>query len=85
MRLEPSLGEVAELFLDGVYVKGRHGTLDRFQWVKSPTSDELAQLTHSIARRVGRFVEYQGLIERDAGHDYLTLEAGDKEPAAVSR
>ena len=54
------------LFLDGVYVEGRHGTLVRFQWVNSPTSDELSQLTHAIARRVGRFLERQGLVERDA-------------------
>jgi len=34
--------------------------------VKAPTSAELTQLTHTIARRVGRFLERQGLLERDA-------------------
>ena len=70
------------LFLDGVYVEGRHGTLVRFQWVKSPTSDELSQLTHAIARRVGRFLERQGLVERDAENSYLTGEAVDDESMA---
>ena len=38
----------------------------RFRWVKAPTSAELTQLTHTIAQRVGRFLERQGLLERDA-------------------
>jgi hypothetical protein len=42
--------------------------------VKAPTSAELAQLTHTIAHRVGRFLERQGLLERDAENSYL---AGD--------
>ena len=54
------------LILDGVYIERGYGSLVRFQWVKAPTSDELAQLTHTIARRVGRFLERQGLIERVA-------------------
>ena len=70
------------LFLDGVYVEGGHGTLVRFQWVKSPTSDELSQLTHAIARRVGRFLERQGLVECDAENSYLTGEAVDDESMA---
>jgi hypothetical protein len=70
------------LFLDGVYVEGRHGTLDRFHWVKAPTSYELAQLTHTIARRVGLFLERQGLLESDVEHDYLVLEAGDDDSMA---
>ena len=44
------------LFLDGVYLGGEHGPA-RFRWVKAPTSDELAQLTHTIAQRVGRCLE----------------------------
>ena len=32
------------LFLDGVYVKHKYGSAVRFQWIKSPTNEELARL-----------------------------------------
>ena len=70
------------LFLDGVYVEGMQGSLDRFRWVKAPTSDELARLTHTIARRVGRFLQRQGLIERDAENGHLAGDAVDDESTA---
>ncbi len=41
------------LFLDGVYIEDKYGSAVRFQWIKSPTSDELARLTHTIAKRIG--------------------------------
>ena len=66
------------LFLDGVYVERPDGSL-RFRWVKAPTSAELTRLAHTIAQRVGRFLERQGLLERDAENSYLAgdeLEAG---------
>ncbi len=44
------------LFLDGVYADLPDGST-RFHWVKAPTSAELAQLAHSIANRVGRYLE----------------------------
>ena len=53
------------LFLDGVYVE-RPVVSVRFRWVKAPTSAELTDLAHSIAQRVGRFLERRGLLERDA-------------------
>ena len=65
------------LFLDGVYVDNWQGTW--FRWIKAPTSAELTQLSQTIARRVGRFLERQGLLERDAENSYLVgdaLEAG---------
>ncbi|MDZ8190999.1 transposase, partial [Escherichia coli] len=58
------------LFLDGVYVEQSHGSA-RFRWVKAPTSPELTQLTHTIAHRVGRYLERQGLLERDVENSYL--------------
>ncbi len=61
------------LFLDGVYIDNKHGT-SRFRWVKAPTSDELTQLTHTIARRVARYLERQGLLVRDGESTYLTAE-----------
>ncbi len=58
------------LSLDGVYVEGSGSTV-QFRWVKAPTDDELSQLTHKIARRISRFLERQGLLERDAENSYL--------------
>ena len=46
------------------------------------TSAELAGLTQTLARRIGRFLERQGLLERDAENSYLAgddLEAGPME------
>ena len=48
------------LFLDGVYIDSANRSRARFRWVKAPTSDELTQLTHTIAQRVGRYLERQG-------------------------
>ena len=67
------------LFLDGVYV-GEAGSSARFRWVKAPTSAELTQLTHSIAQRLARYLERQGLLVRDAEHSYLALEGLDEDP-----
>ena len=53
------------LFLDGVYIDRHDGTA-LFRWVSAPTTQELTQLAQTIARRVGRYLERQGLIERDA-------------------
>jgi hypothetical protein len=63
------------LFLDGVYFDSAYGAKQRFRRVKAPTNDELTRLTHSIARRVGRYLEHQGLLERDTAQPYLTSEA----------
>ena len=65
------------LFLDGVYIEPRHGDHPSFRRAKAPTSNELTKLTHTIARRVGRYLERQGLLERDTGNIFLTQEAVD--------
>jgi len=67
------------LFLDGVYV-GEAGSSARFRWVKAPTNAELTQLTHTIAHRLARYLERQGLLERVAEHSYLTLDNADEDP-----
>lgn len=67
------------LFLDGVYVDRLDGSA-RFRWVKAPTSAELTQLAHTIAHRVGRFLERQGLLERDMENSYLASDAVDDDP-----
>jgi hypothetical protein len=67
------------LFLDGVYVDSA-GSSTRFHWVKAPTNVELSQLTHTIAHRVARYLERQGVLARDAEHSYLALEDSDEDP-----
>ena len=66
------------LLLDGVYVDGPAGP--RFRWVKAPSSAELRQLSHTIARRVSRFLERQGLLARDDESAQLTLDTNDDDP-----
>ena len=68
------------LFLDGVYLNGNADTPPRFHWVKAPTSNELTQLTHRMAERVGRLLERQGLLERDTQNSYLASDAVDDDP-----
>ena len=68
------------LFLDGVYVDSPNGAATRFRWVKAPTSDELNQLAHIIAYRTGRYLERQGLLERDVENSYLVGDAIDEGP-----
>ena len=67
------------LFLDGVYVDdARSGA--RFRWVKAPTSAELTRLTHTIAHRVSRFLERQGLLVRDDETAYLSMDTESDDP-----
>ena len=72
-------GAAHMLFLDGVYVDGA-GAAVRFRRVKAPTNDEVTQLTHTIARRIARFLERQGLLERDAENSYLASDAVNEDP-----
>jgi len=65
------------LFLDGVYAGGSNQHPMWFRQVKAPNRAELTRLTHTIAQRVGRYLERQGLLERDTGNIYLTQEAVD--------
>jgi hypothetical protein len=65
------------LFLDGVYIDSADKSRSQFRWIKAPTRDELTQLTHTIAHRVGRYLERQGLLVRDTGNVYLTADAVD--------
>ncbi len=67
-------------FLDGVYINNAHRPGVRFRWVKAPTSDELTQLTHTIAQRVARYLERQGLLVRDAENIYLSAQGMDADP-----
>ena len=51
---------------------GEAGSSARFCWVKAPTSTELTQLTHAIAHRLARYLQRQGLLERDADESLAT-------------
>jgi len=62
------------LFLDGVYTERAAGSL-RFHRVAAPTGEELSQLVHRLAQRIGRHLERQGLLQRDVENDYLTEDA----------
>ena len=63
------------ILLDGVYTGGSNGLPIWFRQVKAPNRAELTRLTHTIAQRVGRYLERQGLVERDVGNIFLTQEA----------
>ena len=67
------------LFPDGVYVDCPNGAA-RFRCAKAPTSAELTQLAHTVAHRVCRFLECQGLLERDMENSYLASDAVDDDP-----
>jgi GNAT superfamily N-acetyltransferase len=62
-----------------VYVERPDGSL-RCRWVKAPSNGELSHLTQFLARRIGRYLERQGLLERDAENSYL---AGDGHVASI--
>ena len=68
------------LFLDGVYVDDNAGSAARFRWVKAPSGAELTQLSHTLAHRVSRFLERQGLLVRDDESVYLTTDTGGDDP-----
>jgi len=63
----------------GGYIDSTRGSGTLFRWVKAPTSDELIQLTPTIARRFARFLERQGLLERDVEGAWLSSSAGGGE------
>lgn len=70
------------LLLDGVYVERPDDGSLRFRWVKAPTSAELTQLTQTLARRIGRYLERQSWLTQDVKNSYLAgdvLEAGSME------
>ena len=49
----------------GVYVERPDGSL-RCRWVKAPANGGLSHLTRFLARGIGRYLERQGLLERNA-------------------
>ena len=66
------------LFLDGVYTKNKQGKT-RFQHIRAPVQEELATLVHTISHRVARYLERQGILERDEENSYLQLDGMDED------
>ena len=64
------------LFLDGLYVDQPDGAT-RFQRIMAPGSEELSRLATTLAERVGRYLERQGLLERDVENSYLAGAVDD--------
>lgn len=63
----------------GVYIERSDGSL-RCRGVSAPTSAELARLTRDLARGVGRLLERQGLLDRDAENSHLAGDAFEDGP-----
>ncbi len=64
----------------GVYIDSTNRSRVQFRWVKAPSNEDLTRLTHTIAHRVARYLERQGLLVRDAGNSYLTADGVDADP-----
>ena len=64
------------LMLAGVYSINQYGN-PVFRRVKAQDRAELQTLVHKISQRVGRCLERQGLLVRDAESDWLNLEPPD--------
>jgi hypothetical protein len=67
------------LFLDGVYANNKYGKAI-FQRTNAPTQEALAQLVHTISHRIARYLERQGIPQRDEESSYLQLDGMDDDP-----
>ncbi|MDA1371753.1 MAG: transposase [Proteobacteria bacterium] len=67
------------LFLDGVYVQDDSGHY-AFRRTPPPSVEQLHDLLHVISRRVARFLERRGILERDEDNSYLTLDGLEEDP-----
>ena len=66
------------LYLDGVYAEDAYGKI-RFHRIKAPTVKELGVVVNRISRRVVKFLERRGFLERDDQSRYLRLETSRDE------
>ena len=65
------------LFLDGVYIKPKIGDRPKFIPVKAFTATELIAVLNRISRRIVRFMEKTGYLEKDAEQPFLNLDEPD--------
>jgi ribosomal protein S27E len=70
------------LFLDGVYYTDDIG-ITHFKRTARPSVEELQKLTHTISFRIGRFLERNGLLEREVENSYFTLDFDDNPLADI--
>ena len=68
------------LVLDGTYLAGT--TPPVFRRIAPPRQEELQALVERIAERIGRALERQGLLARDAENSYLELDPEGGGPMA---
>ena len=67
------------LFLDGVYTKNTRGETS-FHRTMAPSREELTRLVHRISERVAKYLERQGVLERDEENTYLQLDGIEEDP-----
>lgn len=68
------------LVLDGAYLVGT--TPPVFRRIAQPGQEELQALVERIAERIGRALERQGVLARDAENSYLELDPEGGGPMA---
>jgi hypothetical protein len=56
-----------------LYLNGVYDSKGYFWPVKAPTPEDLDEITHTIAKRVSRYLERAGYLYRDAETEYLDL------------
>ena len=78
--MQPNLSIICQqLFLYGVYAKNKQGKT-KFQRTIASNQQELAILVHTISHRIARYLERQGILERDEENSYLQLRGIDEDP-----
>ncbi|MEX0965356.1 MAG: hypothetical protein WDZ52_15105 [Pseudohongiellaceae bacterium] len=57
-------------------------SISAFEWHSLATDgvEQLHDLLHVISQRVARFLEKRGILERDEGNSYLTLDGLEEDP-----
>jgi hypothetical protein len=66
------------LYLDGVYAEDAYGKA-RFHRITASAAEELGMRVNRISRRVVKFLERRGFLERDDQSRYLMLETSKDE------
>jgi hypothetical protein len=52
----------------------------KFHRTNAPDQQEMTKLIHTISHRIARFLERQGILERDEENSYLQLDGIDEDP-----
>ncbi len=76
----PASHPLHQAFLEAGQQAGYPYTPDQNGATNAPTQEELAQLAHTISHRVARYLECQGILERDEENSYMQLDGIDDDP-----